>query len=116
MNRIPSENQPHPGRPLSDPRLHEQFTEASPSLGPWGLEEQLRQLPHRLTEIPREKLKTFLAGQVESKGCCITPWEYTHWVLTPFRHMSNFHPCYWVIPGCNSKTLRWKLPLDQLKA
>ena len=23
------------------------------------------------------------------KCFCITPWEYTHWVLTPFRHMSG---------------------------
>ena len=24
-----------------------------------------------------------------SKGFCITPWEYTHWVLTSFRHISG---------------------------
>ena len=25
--------------------------------------------------------------RLASKGFCIIPWEYTHWVLTPFRHM-----------------------------
>ena len=51
-----------------------------------------------------------------SKGFCITPWEDTHWVLTPFgSHMSeeekqklNHSGSFpkGVIPGFNTKTLR----------
>ena len=46
------------------------------------------------------------------KVVCITTWEYTHWVLTPYRHIldvvlhhSGSFP-KGVIPGCSTKTLR----------
>ena len=50
-----------------------------------------------------------------AKGFCITPSEYTHWVLTPFRHISGLNRVILhhsgsfpkgVILGCNTKTLR----------
>ena len=41
-------------------------------------------------------------SELGSKGVCFTPWEYTHWVLTPSKRTIPGH----AIPGCNTQTLR----------
>ena len=44
----------------------------------------------RLTQpINKPRVSGFITEGNTPALACITPWEYTHWVLTPFRHISR---------------------------